>query len=146
MRPLALALLLAACQPQGAGDDYSLPPGDDVQGGCQQDGECGAGDVCARTEECLPASAVRTVHVTWTVAGQPASDAACASVGALEIEFYDTNELAHGYAPVPCAAGRYTIDKLPTRFYRVRLALVDTDGGGRADIDEQGNASLDLPY
>jgi len=46
-------------------------------------------------------------------------------IGDLEIEFYDQNELSHGYAPVPCTAGLYTIDKLPTRFYRVRLALVD---------------------
>jgi hypothetical protein len=139
----ALVVTLSAC-PAPQGDDY-YPPGDDTTPGCTDDNQCG-GQVCARTGECLDATEVRTVHVTWTVSGLPANNATCANVGPLEIEFYDINEFAHGYAPVPCTAGFYTIDKLPTRFYRVRMALVDTDGGGRANIDGADSATLDLPY
>ena len=133
-------VVLAGCPAPG---DSQIPP--DAAAGCVADTECG-GLVCARTGECLAPSDVRTVRVTWTVQGKPANNATCASSPDLEIEFYDLNDYAHGYAPVPCVAGVYTIDKLPTRFYRVRMALIDTDGGGRANIDATGNATLDLPY
>ena len=135
--------LLAGCPAQPAPQPFPDAPVEPL--GCADDSQCG-GEVCARTGECLPADQVRVVHVSWTVRGMPASATTCSNSPDLEIEFYDDQEFAHGYAPVPCSAGFYTIDKLPTRFYRVRMALIDTDGGGRADIDASGNATVDLPY
>ncbi len=141
MRATLLLCLLAGCP--APSDGYQIPSDD--AGSCTADSQCG-NQVCARTGECLAASQVRVVHVTWTVSGKPANNATCANSPELEVEFYDAADRAHGYAPVPCTAGTYTIDKLPTRFYRVRMALIDTDGGGRGNIDPSGNATLDLPY
>ena len=52
-----------------------------------------------------------------------------------------------GYAPVPCNAGIYTIDKLPNWYLVVSLYRNDSGGGGaQASFDADGNAMLDLPY
>src|SRR4051794_28876156 len=71
-----ITALVSAC-PAPQGDDYQIP-GDDTTLGCTEDSQCG-GRVCARTGECLDATEVRTVHVTWTVSGQPANNATCAN-------------------------------------------------------------------
>jgi hypothetical protein len=103
--------------------------------------------VCARDGECLPASSVRFIHVNWTLHGQPAGGAICQSSPDLLIEFYsagNTDQL--GYAPVPCAEGKFTVDKLPTWYTRVELGR-DSDVGTSAPIDAStGNATIDLPY
>jgi hypothetical protein len=115
--------------------------------GCRADSECGGSYVCARTGECLPESAVRIVRTTWTLEGQPASDATCTSAPKLSITFLTGPGDVFGFAPVPCDAGKFTVDKLPTRFSSVALArLGDDHGGGTAAFDVEGNALIDLPY
>lgn len=120
---------LGACEP--AGD-------------CASDSDCLAGLVCARNAECLPADEVRAVRITWTVYGQPAGAAACAPTPELYLLLIGVDDAdSYGYAPVPCDAGLFVIDKLPRRFASVELGV---EGSYQAEqpIDLQGNASFDL--
>ena len=110
---------------------------------CESDSQCGA-NVCARNGECLPASEVRAVRVTWTIQGMPASATTCASTPSLYIQFDgSTVQDSFGYAPVPCQEGVFSIDKLPSRFGQVELGV---EGGplSIADIKSDGTATLDL--
>ena len=115
--------------------------------GCHSDAECGSGLVCARTYECLTASQVRVVHTLWTVGGDPASEATCTSAPDLSITFTNGASEQWGYTPVPCRAGKHTVDKFPIRFTTVQLSRAyDYSGGDFGTFDAQGNAQLDLPY
>jgi hypothetical protein len=161
---VALPLLVAAgclIESPNPGDDTYYPPppdntgwgsgsggsGGDLGYGCHQDTDCYSGEVCARDGECLAPTAVRIIHVNWTVKDQPASDATCVHAPKLSITFGDSIGDAFGFAPVPCNAGRYTIDKLPTRFTKVELdRQYEYDGGASGTFDAMGNVSLDLPY
>ncbi len=168
--PLVLGLV-GACvtQDTGYGGGYGGNPGGGYGGdpgggyspgsgggggyGCSQDSDCnvgsGSGNVCARDEECLPASEVWTVHVTWTVSGQPASAATCTSTPDLQLFFGEVGESGwdFGFAPVPCAEGEFTIDKLPTFYTQVGLLQDMTDSGGATGtFDGSGDSALDLPY
>jgi hypothetical protein len=163
MRHALLALpLLAGCliESPNPGDDTYYPPpdntgwgsgygggGGDIDYGCHQDTDCGSSYVCARDGECLAASAVRIIHVNWTVKTQVASDTTCSHSPNLAITFGDPVGDLFGFAPVPCKAGRYTIDKFPTRFDRVELTRQgEYSGGGSGQFDADGNVTLDLPY
>lgn len=169
--PLVLGLLGACATDDtspvygGYGGDPGDPgggygdPGDGGGGGggydgyCMADSDCnvdgGSAYVCARDEECLLPSQVWTVHVTWTVAEQPASATTCTSAPDLQLMFGETgyNDYVWGFAPVPCAEGEFTIDKMPTYFQTIAL-LRDTDGSGGATgtFDGSGDVTLDLPY
>jgi len=69
--------------------------------------DCGGDTVCARNGECLPASGVRTLRLTWTVGGQPASTATCTRMPDLQVYFHvaaDPND-AFRFPPVPCGIG-----------------------------------------
>jgi hypothetical protein len=130
-------------------DGGGYPPPTDY--GCKTDSECGTGNVCARTFECMPASAVRVIHVNWTLLGQPASVATCANSQKLQIGFYSTSAGTDypewGYAPVPCVQGKFTIDKFPTSFTRASLAPQNSyETPITGTFDATGNASIDLPY
>jgi hypothetical protein len=95
----------------------------------------------------LTASAVRAVHTLWTVRGQPASDTTCASAPKLDITFSAGDGDTFGFSPVPCDAGKHTVDKLPTRYRAVMLARAgDYAGGDSGTFDASGDAMLDLPY
>jgi hypothetical protein len=127
---IGLTLAGAACGPR---DD----------GGCVDDGECGAG-ICARNGECLPASEVRSVRVSWTIRGMLASPTTCAASPSFYLLFAGSHPAdTFGYAPVPCDAGLFTVDKLPRRFYAVELGV---DGGFAQvqAIDAQNMAVFDL--
>ncbi len=114
--------------------------------GCQADTDCGS-QVCARTGECLPAAQIRAVHTLWTVGGDPASTTSCANVPDLSITFTSQYGEEFGYTPVPCRAGKHTIDKFPTRYTTVQLTRAyDYSGGDYGTFDVDGNAQLDLPY
>jgi hypothetical protein len=160
MRIALAALLLTGCiiEPPDSGGDYPSG-GDDGWGsgwggsgggdsyGCHSDAACGTGYVCARNGDCTSASAVHVVHALWTVSDQVASDATCTSAPKLDITFRSSSGEMFGFAPVPCDAGKYTIDKMPTRFTTVTLARTgDYGGGATGTFDATGNASLDLPY
>jgi hypothetical protein len=124
--------LLTAC---GAGDE------------CRATGDsndCPGDQVCARSSECLPADQIRQVSINWTVRGQAASATTCAPAMSLYLLFYsDAPGDSFGYSPVPCVAGLFTIDKLPTRFIGVEIGK---DGGFNTSkpINAQGLVTFDL--
>jgi hypothetical protein len=96
---------------------------------CQQDYDCGGGDVCANTHECVGAGDVHRIAVRWTVRGNPASETTCAGIASLEITIVDdVSSATTGYAPVPCPTGIFTFDKLPVGFNRLTLNVNGTDG------------------
>jgi hypothetical protein len=149
------ALGLVACvkppDSGGGGSGYYPPPDPGPGGpggsyGCTSDSECGANNVCARTAECLPASAVYAVHVLWTINGQQASAASCASVSGLEVDFSSNDGGSWGYAPVPCMEGKFTVDKMPTSFNFADVSRQDdanVAAGGAIDR-ATGNVTVDL--
>ena len=115
MRGVLLLLLTSCLGSQGR----SVEPG----GRCQSDDGCGGGEVCARNSHCYELSDIRAVQVTWTVAGEPADATTCSESPNLEIDFQTGRDLDDdlGFAPVPCVSGKFSIDKLPLDFTRVRL-------------------------
>lgn len=127
---LALALL-AGCTMAGAAV-------------CDVDDDCPSGLLCANTHECLGASQVRRLTVAWTVGGLPAAAASCEPVGPLTLRI-DTADRADEveYAPVPCAVGQFTFDKLPVDFARVRLD--GATGSRQASIGDADRVTVDLP-
>ena len=128
-RWLAIALL-AACAHQDGGS-------------CTSDSDCD-GDVCARDDQCYAAGDVRAVRVTWTISHQAASATTCASNPDLEVDFDPDTSAGFiggiGFAPVPCAAGLFNVDKMPTLYTSVAVS------GIAVELDADGNASVDLPF
>lgn len=161
MRFALLALCLSACLIESpSGDDDYYPPssgggwgsgyggsGGDNGYGCRKDTECSGGLVCARNGVCTSASSVRVVHVNWTVNDQVASDASCVRAPNLAITFSDAQGYDFGFAPVPCKAGRFTVDKMPLVYTRVELSRAgEYSGGASGQFDSAGDANLNLPY
>jgi hypothetical protein len=154
--------LLAGCiiEPPDSGSDYPPPGGGggwgsgwgggggDTGYGCHADTECGGGYVCARNGECLAPSSVRIVRTTWTLKDQPAADATCTNAPKLAISFSTAGGTdLFGFSPVPCDAGKFTVDKLPTRFTLVSLMRAGDDtGGASGTFNVDGNATVNLPY
>jgi len=152
MRAL-LVVLVAGCVVQGtprSGDPGWSFPGDTGRDPCQSDGDCAGGDVCARDGGCWAPSEVRAVHVTWMLGGMPASTTTCASAVDLQIGFYapGSNASELGYAPVPCVQGKFSVDKLPVAYTRVRLGRASSDHGWESAAFDgaTGEATLDLPF
>jgi hypothetical protein len=167
--PLVLGLV-GACVTQGPGGPsggYGGPYGDDGGGGggvyggyCGSDSDCvselGSGYVCARDEECQLASNVHTVRITWTIMGQAAGSDTCSSSPDLELLFGQDGELSgtdyeFGFAPVPCAEGVFSIDKLPTYYTDVGLfdnsSFSEDDAPGvTGTFDGSGDCALDLNF
>lgn len=113
-------------------------------GPCQVDGDCGAGDRCARNMECLAEAEIRSVRTEWTIDGAPPTAASCARYPSLQIVYTGLYaEDSIGFTPVPCMIGLFTIDKLPTRFNYVELGPEFGVTAG-AVIDGEGRAYLDL--
>jgi len=124
------SVVLAACGPPSNGD-------------CERDNECGD-YVCARTGECLPSTSVRSVRITWTIRGQAASSSTCATSPNFYLLFlgFDPND-SYGYEPVPCNAGEFFVDKIPTRYGSVEIGA---RGGFAVEkvFDSSGNVTFDL--
>ena len=107
------------------------------------DSDCGS-DICARDGECLPADQVRSVKLTWTIRGMPASATTCASNPDFYIQFDGPSvDDTFGYAPVPCMEGQFTIDRLPTRFGAAEMG-VEGQYSAYAVIQPDGTAAFDL--
>jgi hypothetical protein len=136
MRWAPLLVLLAGCPQQGSNSE------------CMQDTDCTNGDVCARGDDnCVSPSEVRAVKATWTVKGMPASDAACVTAPDFYIRFRTSSRMdSFGYSPVPCKLGQFTMDKLPTRFFKVELGIDNGNGFGTEvqAIDSNGIAAFDM--
>jgi hypothetical protein len=131
---LALMAGLAACLPGCLPQPVSE---------CSNDSQCGD-DVCARTGECVARVNVREVTVKWTVNGSAADATSCAAPDLyLQFEGSEYGDTLR-FAPVPCRAGSYTIDKLPKRYVQVELGIA----GGPGDVSPidatTGRAHLDL--
>ena len=129
---LLVAIMLAgACGPGGNGD-------------CVDDNDCGGDLVCARNAECLPAGEIRSIRIAWTINGQPPNSALCASSPDLYVMFAGVQPGdTFGFAPVPCEAGLFVMDKLSKRFVSVELGA---EGRFMMEktIDSQGNVAFDL--
>lgn len=157
LRTLAIALLLAGtgCVQDDTTPSYPIDPGDPGQGsgggidyGCMADADCPTGNVCARTFECLPSDEVRVVHIAWTLEGQPANQTSCSSSPDLEVDFDFGGGAWWGWAPVPCAEGVFTIDKMPTVDNEVSISLAEdqsTQTPGLIDATT-GKVTVDLPF
>jgi hypothetical protein len=140
MRGVVL-LLLASCTggPHADVDEF---------GRCLGDTACADGEICARNGACYPPSEVRAVSVTWTIGGMAADPVTCGASPDLFIAFssgrgggFDHLE----FSPVPCRAGRFSIDKLPTEFTSVQLGGTRGRIGQHAQLDAAtGEAALDL--
>ena len=107
------------------------------------DSQC-APNVCARDGECLPASEVQSVRVTWTVNGSQANGSNCANIPDLYLQFFSGPEDGVGFAPVPCAEGNFSVDKLPSRFTNVEIGIDNGAALGDTTFDGSGNASFNL--
>lgn len=133
MRALVLALFTLACACDNTGD------------ACSKDSDCSGGDVCARDEACWPSNEVRSVKLTWTIGGSAVGSDSCAAYPLFFVDFWSYNE-EFGFAPVPCIAGEFPIDKLPTVYTETEIG---NDGSGAffdlsSSIDSNGSASFDL--
>jgi hypothetical protein len=153
MRLVLLLLALVGCMNDNTGGDPFPPPGGGSGGGpgsvgCESDSQCGT-LVCARDGECLAASNIYIVHVTWTLMSQPANATTCASSPDLEL-FFQSSTASNwwGYSPVPCVEGKFTVDKMPVWFDQVQLGLDQTNNNGVwGRIDRAtGIATIDLPF
>lgn len=114
---------------------------------CQFDTDCGGDKVCGRDSQCHLSSEVRAVRAVWTLSGQKADATTCAATPDLYIQFQSAQDGdTLGYAPVPCYAGQFSMDKLPNRFTRVELGIDNGDGRQFADIDSDGIAAFDLVF
>ncbi|HEY1550172.1 MAG TPA: hypothetical protein VGG28_20230 [Kofleriaceae bacterium] len=133
---LVVVVAFAACGDSGDPGAY-----------CMTDSDCSGGNVCARDESCWPSNELYTVKVTWTIAGSAAGSASCAPFPDFNVNFYSDEE-EFGFAPVPCMAGEFPIDKLPTAYTEVEVAdasysifdqtmNIDSDGSN-------GTAAFDL--
>jgi len=120
------------------------PAGDE----CERDWDCGGGDVCANTHECVSASEVRRVEINWTLFGSPASPGNCTGVDRMELTVRNaaTDDNAT-YSPVPCSVGRFVFDKLPLRFDSAAMSafvLGTFAEAQQAAIPASGNLTLDF--
>ena len=122
VRPLSLVLLvwIAGC--------FSV----DEPGECVSDDQCGSGNACTRTGECVATSSLSSTLVNWTINGvapTPADPSPCAGIAELEVIFDDhTSHTSTGYSPVTCSLGRVFYDKMPPRFDTVSLVAYDNAG------------------
>jgi len=137
VRLVLVALLVLTGCPTGGGE-------------CGYDPDCRGGDVCANTHVCRDPGSLVTLLVGWTINSAPADAASCAAVGDLQVTIRDTEDEDNEatWAPVPCAAGRFSFDKLPVEYDRVSLTVVATGvsqdetipiGGGTVVFDLAAN-------
>jgi hypothetical protein len=130
------ACWLSACQ----SDDF----GGNFPRACAQDSDCSGGEVCARAGSCFPTDQIRQIAVVWTVDGQPASEAACGDHQNFTLQFDSNVGYSYGYEPVPCRAGKFSVDKMPTVIDFVEM-FDDSQAGADGSIDEStAQATLDL--
>ena len=118
--------------------------GSSEPGTCHRDSDCGGSDLCARNAACLPPSEIRAVYVIWTLNDTMTNPTTCTSIPTFEIEFLGSaDDDPLGYAPVPCAEGKFTVDKLPTSFTEVRISHRGQRQTAKIDATT-GEAALDL--
>ena len=130
------ALLLAGCfiQPDTGSDDYPPPPSGGWGSGCGGSGGT-SGYGCQLDSQCPARVRVRArrrvhervvgAHRPREVDGQAARSRTprrCSAAPKLDITFSTSDSDEFGFSPVPCDAGKFTIDKMPMRYTMVNLA------------------------
>jgi hypothetical protein len=131
-RALAFVFLVGCAHPSNA------PP---------DNGSSVCGDlIFTRDGECLPPDEIRTIHITWTVSGAPASATSCAAATDLRLDLRSQSGASFGFEPVPCVEGKFTVDRLSTKYDTVLLGRASDRERPQATIDAAGNAMLNLPY
>ena len=98
---------------------------------CTADTDCGHGDVCAHSHECLPPSDVHSITIRWTIDHQPAKATSCAGIDHLDVGYEDSTDATSRilFSPVSCVEGLFPNDKWPIRF---DTADVFAQGPGRS--------------
>jgi hypothetical protein len=153
---LLLSLLFtASCVEHEGDDDHDRDHDDDKdeRSSCSTDADCGRGDLCGPPGVCLATDDVRSVEVAWTIGGKPASDATCGrGREGLLLTFKSEPEPGRGevlrFTYVPCASGRFVMDRLPWEFWVVTLetSVTGNRAGVGLPIAERGPTVIDLPY
>jgi hypothetical protein len=139
MRAWHLLVALAACA--APGPDIAAP----IES-CGVDADCSAG-VCARTGECMPDVETQRAQVIWTIATQPPNEQNCYWIPNVTVELLTQPEINAGETwqsgPLDCTLGKFTVDKLPRRFW---IGGVKSPSAGMwVPLDEGGVARVDLP-
>lgn len=125
--------------------------GDYNRGACENDTVCGGSSVCANTGECLPATAVHSVFIAWTVYGAAADEQTCASIPELRVTFenYQSTTDNVTYRPVLCAQGQINFTRIPVRFDGINVTAHDQTGrvldNSRAPLPG-GDVRLDIDF
>ena len=80
--------------------------------------------------------------------GSAANATSCTSIPDLYLQFYDSPDDGVGFAPVPCAEGNFSVDKMPTRFTNVEVGISvdESDSGDLGDgtFNGSGQVMFDL--
>jgi hypothetical protein len=98
---------------------------------------------CTSILETYRPAPVQTVHVTWTVNGQPASAPSCAgSLETLKLQLVDPSG-ARASTAVHCAVGAFRTSKVPTTLRTVIMYDASSHVIGSATL-VNGSATLDL--
>jgi len=135
MRALAVVVLVGCA---GNGDESAERCGNKT---------CQPGELCTRTDECVAASEVRAIHVSWTLGGQPGNATTCTGKPDLSALIFSSLDRGHlMYSPVPCAAGMFSVDRLAIWFDLVQLGALNDAGRQGGKLDSAGNLTLDLPW
>jgi hypothetical protein len=141
-------LLLAACSDDTQQQGFYGPPGQYGGFYCQADTDCPASEECTRTSECLPAADVRSDVINWTVNAMPANATTCGTLTGFSLTFADHGIGATTFEPVPCAEGKFSIDKVDAAYDSVYLQ--DSAGAGttwQGLIDQAtGIANIDITF
>lgn len=123
------------------------PPGDSSGRVCRSNADCSSNAVCTRNRACVALDQVRAIHAIWTLSGAPATQTTCAAAPDLVIRIESSFDGQLSFAPVPCFAGKFTVDLLPRSFDHVELGSETGGRRSKAAVDPvTGDAELDLPY
>lgn len=143
---LVIGLLgCVACTTQGSDDPATHDP--DHSDRCGQDPPCGEGLVCSQPSECLAPERIYAIHINWTLSGRPANKTTCAGLPDFSVYFSsDGSAPKLSYSPVPCAAGRFTIDRVSRIVNEASLLAPGVAEYQRAKLDPvTGEGLIDLP-
>lgn len=124
------------------------PPPQGEPGSCNHGPVCSSDQVCLRgSGGCAPPDQAYTVHLRWTIGGQPATSVTCAPAPDLLVEFSAGDAPGFGFAPVPCKAGLFTLDHVSRTIDKVSLGPAHMPTTQSAMLDPiTGEATIDLSF